>query len=273
MNIRTCSLMSILVLLFAGAGCGLDTSDSLIEDASFSAALSEGDGESLDGAPDDDLEGAAEEDADESLVDEVSLHGDCSLAGFRQRVLEKYDIDGDGQLSRAEKAALVEDMGPLPRLRLRWARHHRHLRLRWIYDADESRRLSEEERQQLREDLQVRCENRKAQLLTKFDSDEDGILSEAELQAARAALIERRQARRQEILAQYDADGDGQLGPEERQQLVADTKARRELRRQELREEFDTDGSGNLDEAERTALRQALRSRVRGEHFADEDRF
>lgn len=66
---------------------------------------------------------------------------------FHQRMLERFDKDGDGKLSEAERQAAHEAMGPM------------------------------------REKLAAR----RAEMLARFDADHDGQLSESERQAARAA--------------------------------------------------------------------------------------
>lgn len=253
------------VCLFACAEEG--TSDALVEDATFMSALSEGDGEALTDVPSGDESLAAEEAASDSQANEARVSSDCSLSALRQNVIDTYDIDGDGELSEEERAELAQDFGQAPRRWKRFARHHRFKRLAWVYDADQSGDLSDAERQELRNDLEQRCLNRKAQLLANFDADQDGTLSEAEWQAARDAAVARAQARYDEVLVAYDTNQDGDLDPLERRAFVTDRRTDIMQRRQDIRVEYDADNSGDLDAEELEALREAIKARVRGEHF------
>ena len=61
------------------SGCGQDDDiEAMLDDAAAVAALSEGDGESLDGVPEGDAEGEAEEQADDASGEEATLSDECS---------------------------------------------------------------------------------------------------------------------------------------------------------------------------------------------------
>ena len=265
------SLILSCTLFFAGAACsdGDPGDDLLVENSTFIAALTEGEGEELGDANVEDPEGAAEESAEESASEEVQLSRDCSLAGLRRGVIATYDSDEDGRLSEEERGELMTDFSPRPQRIRRAARHHLLQRLRWIYDADENGLLDEAERQELRNDLEMRCENRKADFLERFDADENGELDDAEWEAAREDIIARRQAHREEILSRHDDNGDGFLSLEERADLIQERRDFFQTQREALLERFDYDGSGDLDANERDAVREELKARVRGEHFAE----
>ncbi len=255
------------ILALALWGCGQVDDEALIEEATYTEALSEGDGEGLTGVPEGEEDGVVDEEAEASLDGEAQLSETCSLEALRARVMARYDRNGDGRLGPAERAALAEDLGPYPGLRHRWARHFRLQRMKWVYDADEDGHLSQQERAELRADLEARCEARRAALLEHFDADQSGDLDAGEWEAARAALRARVQARVQAVLAEFDANGNGQLDEGEKLQLASAVRARLQAMRAALKAEFDADGNGVLDEAERAQLRERLRSRVRGEHF------
>jgi len=266
------ALLGIAALaLWSLTGCGtnMDT-EALIEEATYTEALSEGDGEGLDGVPEGDEDGVVDEEAEASVDDEAQLSETCSLEALRARVMARYDRNGDGRLGPAERAALAEDLGPYPRARYRWARHFRLQRMKWVYDANEDGVLDEAERAALRGDLEARCEARRAALLEHFDADQSGALEASEWAAAREALRARIQARVQAVLAEFDANQNGVLDEGERLQLVAAVRARLQALRAELKAQFDVDGNGVLDEAERAQLREFLRSHVRGEHFGEQ---
>lgn len=262
-------MMIISAGLLMLAGC--NTSD-LLEDATFSAALSDGAGDLLDAAASRSFAAfdEGEEDLESDLDESASYAFDCSLDGFRDQVVERYDADDSGDLSPEEIAALRLEFSDRPLRRHRFARHFRRARLRWIYDEDESGNLDPDERAALRDDLEQRCFNRQAWLLESYDADESGDLDEDELAEARADLRARRAARRQAILDEFDVDEDGSLDPAERRAAAEARRQRIAERRARIRDEFDVDDSGDLDADERAALREALQARVRGEHFGEE---
>lgn len=258
---------------FVGAlSCGEDDTELLLDDATMVAALTEGEGESLDGAPSGEVEAAAEEELS-GESGEANLSQACGFDALREQVRASYDVDGDGQLDESERQALAADLGEQQQQRQRWARQHRLQRLQWLYDADNSGALSEQERQQARADLDERCANRQAYLRERFDADSDGVLSAGEWEAARLELQARIQARHQEQLALYDSNHNGQLDAAEQGTQLQARRQAMEQRREQLRAQFDADSSGTLDEQEQTALRNHLRERVRGEHFAAEETF
>ena len=257
-------------LLLACAPTADEAAEGLIEDAAFSAALADGDGELLElGGLDADVEDLAEEDVDIELDAGDGFARECSVGAFRQRVIEEYDGDGSGRLELAELRVLREEFGPRPLRRHRYARHWRIARLHWIYDADDSGLLDASELARMRADLEARCENRREYLLATYDADESGDLDEAEWAEAQADLRERRLARREAILEAFDENEDGMLDFVER---AAARAARREAifeRRVAIFLEYDVDENGDLDEAEKAALREELMARVRGEYFLE----
>lgn len=262
-------LMLFATVAFVLGGCGgVDSSGDLLEEATYSAALSEGDGENLDDVPvDEDLEAAAAEVADGDLDEGVDLNPDCSLDGLRQRVMNRYDQNGNGRLDRGERNRLAEELDPLARLQNRWMRHYRLQRLLWVHDQNEDGVLGQAEQDRLRINLQARCQNRQAALLDGFDADEDGSLNAEEWEAARLALQDRIQARVQDRLQQHDANGDGQLDENERRAMIAAAEQRMQQQREQLRLQYDANGDGQLDQQERATLREMLQARVRGEQF------
>jgi EF hand len=79
-------------------------------------------------------------------------------------ILKKFDKDGDGTLSQAEKDAMREAMKELHKDKFK------------EFDKDGDGKLSEEEREAMKE-------ARKAEWLKKYDTDGDGKLSEEERKA------------------------------------------------------------------------------------------
>jgi Ca2+-binding EF-hand superfamily protein len=101
------------------------------------------------------------------------------------RIFQKSDTDGDGRLSKEERAAARD-------------KHQKeHLQ---EFDADGDGKLSDTERS-------AANKQRYSRHIEQFDTDGDGTLSEEERQAAR----EKRSGRKDQELERFDADGDGKL--------------------------------------------------------------
>jgi len=119
---------------------------------------------------------------------------ECGEHPSREAMKQKYDKDGDGQLSEEERAALRADMekrhGKRPGGREKMMKK---------YDIDGDGQLSEEERAALREDMEKRQGKRpgREEIMEKFDADGDGQLNEKERAAMREAFEARRQQREQ----------------------------------------------------------------------------
>jgi Ca2+-binding EF-hand superfamily protein len=245
----------------------------LTEDAAISAVLSDGDGEGLSTlvASDEPLFSAAEE-AVASIMETTGGYArSCRLRAFEEAVIQEYDTNGDGRLDRRERRQLRRDFRGKPTRRHRFARHHKRHRVRWIYDSDDSRSLNESEREELRSDLEERCENRRIYLLDHYDEDGSGSLDEDEWERIHEDLDARREARREALLEEFDADEDGSLDLEERREAYRAFHEAMKQKRSEAIERFDLDGDGTLDGEEKAALRESLKQRMRGEHFGEYD--
>lgn len=111
--------------------------------------------------------------------------------GFdRAEFMKKFDKDGDGQLSDAERTAAREEFAK-----------------------------NQGGRGNFREEL-----------LKRFDKDGDGKLSEEEMAAAREARAKyagQGGPNREEILKKFDANGNGQLDQEERQKAYEEFRKNR----------------------------------------------
>jgi Ca2+-binding EF-hand superfamily protein len=257
----------------AGSAAAVNGGATLSEEAAFSASLSDGDGQRLDLlTASDELDLAAAEEEVASVLDlDGGFARDCSLDAFEEDVVAEYDASGDGRLDIRELGMLRQEFRPRPIRRHRFARHHRLARLRWIYDGDDSRSLDEDEIEELRGDLEQRCQNRQAYLLENYDEDDSGSLDEEEWAQIRDDLQARKKAFRAAILDEFDADDDGRLDRDERREAHwAQHQAMKE-RRAAVIEEYDEDGDAELSSEEKLALREALKARVRGEHFGEDD--
>ena len=79
------------------------------------------------------------------------------------------------------------------------------------FDTDKDGKLSDDERQAMRKEMQAMQEKRHAAMLEKYDADKDGKLSDDE----KAVMKKDMDAKRAAILEKYDADKDGKLSREE----------------------------------------------------------
>jgi Ca2+-binding EF-hand superfamily protein len=205
----------------------------------------------------------------------------------KARLLEKYDSDGDGQLSREELSQAREEM---QRSRIR--------RDPWAEDGKGPDRRRGQPGPGARQGRQPRLDRRA--ILERFDEDGDGQLDEQERRQARRAM-QRRQAQRrpgqgqapgargqrgqrptrEELFRRFDTDGDGQLDEQERQRLRQEVQRHRARRggqgrmgdrgqtgqrpsREEILQRFDANGNGQLDPEERRQVRQAMQRRRQG---------
>lgn len=259
----------LLVVLIAAAwlplmGCADETQSELLDNATAATALSEGEGEPLSEVPGGD-EGAGAEEGVAELEEGASMHWDCSFDAVRERVRAHYDEDADGEIGESEEERLREDFGERPPRRSRFAKAMRFMRLRWVYDADDSHSLDDDERAELKSDLEARCEARQEKLILEFDGDGDGGLSDEEWQIARQTIGDRIRDRRHETRAEFDTDGDGQLSDDERRAAHDAMGERMGGKRERLIAEFDADGDGELSDEEKQAARESIRARIRME--------
>lgn len=103
----------------------------------------------------------------------------------RAEFVKRFDTDGDGQLSEAEKEAAREQFP-----RMGHGRHGREMRGRMLekYDANKNGQLDPEEKEAARRDREAR----RAEFMKRFDTDGDGKLSESERQAMREEMRKER---------------------------------------------------------------------------------
>ena len=129
--------------------------------------------------------------------------GDSEESGIRRWLtFEESDTDGDGRLSKEERAAARE-------------RHYQqHLE---EFDADGDGKLSDTEKDAARK-------QRYSRHIEQFDTDGDGTLSEEERDAAR----EKRSGRQDRALERFDADGDGELTGDEKKKAMDARKRHRD---------------------------------------------
>ena len=273
-RLLTAALCFALPLGLAACGDGNTSEEELYvgEAAAFLESSEEGGSIGADAVADADtttVQSIAAEEVDGLTQEPVDTGNACDFSARRQAVLEKYDDNGDGTLNRAELAELKADLGERrdtirPRLAQVGprARHWAFWRVRWAFDEDGSGTLSAEERAELVDAMEARCERLRAERLERFDTNGDGKLDEAERQAARQAVLARWQARRQELLAKYDTNGNNVLDDGERLALRQDRIAAAQERRATLLATYDTNGDGVLSTAEALPLREEIQRRI-----------
>jgi len=163
---------------------------------------------------------------------------------FRNKLLEKYDKDGDGKLNEAEReAARAEFTKQAPATKPTEAPSRTRKPIEGGNNP-EGRRGGPS-----REDMEAR----RAAFMKQYDKDGDGEISEEERAAMRAEFDKRREEGRAAMLKQFDKDGDGELSEEER------NTARDTMRNkfQEITKKYDKDGNGRLEREEMEAAREA----------------
>ena len=106
----------------------------------------------------------------------------------REEFIKKFDTDGDGTLSEAEKEAAREQFP-----RMGHGRHgaEMHQRMLEKYDANKNGTLDPEEREVARRDREAR----RAEFMKRFDTDGDGKLSDSEREAMREEMRKERGAK------------------------------------------------------------------------------
>lgn len=269
---RALLTLSLTSLTFAGAACqgAMAEDEALVGEASSYLTVAEesGDvgGEASGAESDAEVTSLAEESsALPSIAPESS--DVCDLEGRKQRVLARYDADGDGRLGPAERRALKTDLEARvghPIATRFGLRHRAHVmkRLKWAFDENGDGSLSHEERTALVDALEARCQRVRAAVLAKFDANQDGALDASERQAARAAFEAKVAALKQQVLTKFDHNGNGVLDDGEKLALRDATIAAFKAKRAEVVKTFDVNQDGALDDAEKLALKQAIQRRV-----------
>mgnify|MGYP001261494284 CR=1 FL=1 len=260
MKRQTLSILGAIALAGATTACNQETNEIdpydaeiTLEDATFVSALEESSTEEDDGY-----------DSGEGETPDPT--NPCDLESISERVLNRYDTDQDGELSEDEQAAMQVAHGERPQRHQhqgrRMMRKHFFKHIRWIYDADDSGNLDDNEKDNLISDLHARCENKWDNFLSQFDHDQSGDLNETEKQQARQMRRETKAQKREDMLAEYDTNENGQLDPSEHKQMRKDRREEIESRGDAVRDTYIGDDE-EMDETERAALRDMLREKIR----------
>ncbi|MDX2015646.1 MAG: calcium-binding protein [Myxococcaceae bacterium] len=264
--------LSLFAVSLAGVACSgaLGEDEAVVGEATSMLSAGEETGALATEASgaESDVDGAA-------LVDEsmelpsmsADSSGVCDLEGRRQRVMARYDENGDGQLGPSERRTLARELEARAGhpLAVRFGLRHRVMvlkRLKWAFDENGDGQLSTDERTALVDAMEARCQRLRAAALERFDANTNGVLDAPEREAAKQALAARVQAARQQVLAAHDSNQNGALDESERAALRAERVAAFRAKRAEVVSRFDVDGNGALDDAETLALKRAIQVRV-----------
>ncbi len=244
-------------------------------------------GARIKGDPDRAAPSRKDDDADPAaaaLHDETDDAGDGArqpdsredrLERWRQRMLEQFDADGDGQLDQAERQVALETM----RARARQspgAAFGRAFR-DWAqvqFDVDGDGTLNDAERQTARDFGRAFREIGRDWRTSGYDTDGDGALSRDERRAMRRDRQQAWLTLRGRMQAWADRDGDDTVSDEERDafaQRVEESVARRMVG---YGRAYDADSDGVLDADERRAMIEGLDAdydRRAGVHDIDGD--
>ncbi len=129
-------------------------------------------------------------------------------AAWRQRLIQRYDADGDGELGEAERREMRRDWNQRRTLMRVPLPDTQRDALRAEADTDGDGELSRSERRAIRDRYMQVVRTHHQTLIKRYDLDADGKLSEEEMDKLR-------EDQRHKRFAELDADGDGQLTYEE----------------------------------------------------------
>jgi hypothetical protein len=217
----------------------------------------------------------------------TSMRAEDTAAGTegppQERFLERFDTDGDGVISDAEKEAAK---GQLKGRRGKGAenRNADRQRMHGRLDTDGDGVISDTERETGRAAMQERRKHAREKAKKQFDTDGDGILSDTERSAARDA----RQARGGEFGGPRNGGRGGEFGGPRNGGRGGEFGGPRNGGRggefgggprggpggERLTQRFDADGDGILSESEREgarASREAMHRKAMEQFDADGD--
>lgn len=241
--------MRSLFVLLALVGCQTSSNSTLSAEAEMLLSATNGDEEALASRA---SYGSADSSED---PDRPPLFRECNADGTWHEIYDSYDVNADQTLDESEQSQVQDAHGGRDPMEAQMADMRWRLML-LIYDLDEDGTLSDDERAAMFSDFTERCEVLSSALLEEFDTDGDGALSADEEQAAMDAMEAERESRRGEMEEHNRGEGrpEGDCGapPEAGSRQVPPGL-----------ESYDADEDGTLSDAELSALRDALRARVR----------
>jgi len=193
-----------------------------------------------------------------------SLFAQDKTDDAQQKLLEKFDKDGDGKLNDKEreaaraalrKQAPQDDSEAQPlrarrtpiqiandRKKAELEARRRQFELRH-FDKNKDGKLSDEERQDMQEEIRKYNEQVRAESIKLWDKNGDGKLDDSEKAAARAAS----EKARADYLKMFDKDGNGKIDEQEQEAIAAFRKKQYE----ELLAKYDENKDGSLSREEK----------------------
>lgn len=198
----------------------------------------------------------------------------CGFERIVEKVVARFDTNGDGSLDASEKSQIESDFadddasddasdgGPGADAGVPAHGHLLHGRaalLVTLYDTNSDGTLDATEIASLKADIEARCEARLGKLVAKFDTNGDGTLDDSEWKAAEAALHASFEAKHADRIKAVDSNGDGKIS-------LAERRAARDAADQARggdEDKFDADGDGKLGDSEQARFRDHGRKCVR----------
>jgi Ca2+-binding EF-hand superfamily protein len=170
-------------------------------------------------------------------------------ASAQAAMLERYDLDGDGQLSAEERAQMRRDM----RQRDPMAQLFEGIRVAQ-FDEDADGKLDDRE-QAAAKDFEKRLQQiGETWRVRMMDADGDGEVSQEETRQFQQGMMAVGLQLMGKIQKAADLDGDGQVSAEERQVLGERMRDGAAKYMETLLAKYDTSGTGRLTEEDREAL-------------------
>jgi len=196
--------------------------------------------------------------------DMPKMFRECDSKASFQEIFDRYDEDKSAEIEEEEKEKVCDGRKDRETKHQRRAEHMMKL-LKFVYDLDNDKVLSETEKELLYEDFSERCEQLHQRLLEEFDTDGDGVLSGEEQEMAKE------EARNRHEEGDRHVEREEKYG-EEREGEEPENSGERPKHRKKLppfAKDYDLDGDGELNESEKQAFRSDMREKIRsGEPFA-----
>jgi|GEM_PF-951481 Ca2+-binding EF-hand superfamily protein len=230
-----------------------------------------------------------------SLAQEKKARGEGGRRPSREDMLERFDLDKDGELSEEERKtareARPQQRGPNRRPAERkphgesgGTQHSDERRNRHIekFDINKDGKLSEEERRLARDEIAKgfgqRGDKMREHMLKKFDEDGDGKLSEEERQQAHKemrrnqdVISDRMTKAKKRLMMRFDTDGDGKISEEEKMAAKKLIEHRIGEIKLELIRKYDADGDGKLSKEERRTAHEEEKQKMLDRFDLDKD--
>ena len=181
-----------------------------------------------------------------------------------QRMMQRFDTDGDGQLSDEERQAMQQRRRGQGE---RWEQGRQEWNLR-LFDEDGDGQLVEGEQQQAGE-----FNGRVEELMRKFrersmDIDGDGQISEEERDATRQQWRRAGLQMMARSVRHMDSDGDGQVSIEEREAFGERMRVGMTRWIGDFTASYDANGDGRYDAAERESILGGINEQLERRHQA-----